>query len=120
MTRGDTLAIAVAAVLVGMLYARYWQPSVAADSFEVRSGGELLGRYSLANNQLLPIHGRIGESLLEVKDRRVRFRSAPCRNQVCVHSGWLAHGGDVAACLPNRVSIRLIGDSRNSLDGLSY
>ncbi len=120
MTRGDLLAVAVAGALVGTLYARYWQPSIAADSFEVRSGGERLGRYSLTSNQLLTVNGRIGEAVLEVKDGRVRFRSAPCRNQVCVHSGWLAHSGDVAACLPSRISIRLLGDSRNALDGLSY
>ncbi len=120
MTRGDALAVALGAALVGLLYARYWQPAVAAEAFEVRSAGAVVGRYSLAQAQSLTVAGRSGVSQLEVRDHRVRFRSSPCRNQVCVHSGWLAHSGDVAACLPNRVSVRLIGSAGAGLDGLSY
>lgn len=120
MTRGDALALIFGAALIGALYARHWQPAVAAEAFEVRSSGDFIGRYPLVQNRSLPVQGRSGVSQVEVRDGRVRFRSSPCRNQVCVHTGWLAQSGEVAACLPNRVSIRLIGGQAAALDGLSY
>ena len=120
MTRGDVLAICVAAAAVGAAYARYWQPPVAATHFAVRVAGERSGRYALDSNRELRIEGRIGTSVLRVDNGRVRFVSSPCRNKVCVHSGWLSHGGDAAACLPNRISISLSGTGGEDLDAVSF
>ncbi len=121
MTRGDLLVLVLAAALIGALYARYWQAPRAATAIELRRGHESPQRYALSPNRTLRVQGALGESVLELRDGRVRFRSGPCRNQVCVHSGWLAHSGDAAACLPNRVSIRLLGGSpEQAVDGVSY
>lgn len=121
MTRGDILVLLVAAALIGALYARHWQAPSAASAIELRSGNEAPQRYALNQNRTLSVQGALGESVLELRDGRVRFRSGPCRNQVCVHSGWLEHGGDAAACLPNRVSLRLLGGSQEqAVDGISY
>lgn len=120
MTRGDLLAIAAAAVFVGALFARYWQPPVAATQFEVRVAGETQARYGLDVDREIRIDGRVGTSLLKVQHGRVRFVASPCRNKVCVHGGWLSHSGDAAACLPNRVSIALSGNAGEGLDALSF
>lgn len=120
MTRGDVLAVVLAAATVGTLYARYWQAPVAAALVEVRVGGESVGRYPLMQNRRLQIEGRMGISELAIEDGRVRFLHSPCRNQICVHSGWLSHSGDAAACLPNRVSLSLLGEAGESLDGVAF
>ncbi len=120
MTRGDVLAICVAAACVGALYARHWQPPVAATRFEVRVAGEPVGRYPLDQKRDLWVDGRLGRSLLRIDNGRVRFVASPCRNQVCVHSGWLSSSGDAAACLPNRVSVSLSGDAGAGLDAVSF
>ncbi|HEY1076651.1 MAG TPA: NusG domain II-containing protein [Fontimonas sp.] len=120
MTRGDLLAIAGAAVLVGALFARYWQPPVAATQFEIRVGGEPQARYALDVDREIRVDGRAGVSVLKVENGRVRFVSSPCRNKVCVHGGWLSHSGDAAACLPNRVSIALSGTGGDGLDAISF
>lgn len=120
MTRGDVVAICLAAAAVGAAYARFWQPAVAATQFEVRVAGTPGGRHALDRDRDIVVEGRLGPSLLRVQDGRVRFVSSPCRNKVCVHSGWLSHGGDAAACLPNRVSISLSGDAGSGLDAVSF
>lgn len=120
MTRGDLLAIAGAAALVGALFARYWQPPVAATQFEVRVAGESRARYSLDVDREIRVDGRDGISLLKVENGRVRFVDSPCRNKVCIHGGWLSHSGDAAACLPNRVSIALSGKASAGLDAISF
>jgi hypothetical protein len=120
VTRGDLLAIAAAAALIGILFARYWQAPVAATQFEVRVASETFGRYALDIDREILVEGRTGASVLKVENGRVRFIRSPCRNQVCVHGGWLSHSGDAAACLPNRVSISLSGDAGAGLDAVSF
>jgi len=38
---------------------------------------------------------------------------SPCRGKVCVHGGWLTEAGELLACLPNKIMVRILGsDSR--------
>ncbi|SFF54803.1 NusG domain II [Fontimonas thermophila] len=120
MTRADVIAIGLAAAAVGATYAHFWQPAMAATQFEVRIAGQPSGRYALDGNRDILVEGRLGPSRLRIENGRVRFIASPCRNKVCVHSGWLSHGGDAAACLPNRVSISLLGDAEASVDAVSF
>ena len=46
-----------------------------------------------------------------VKDRKVAITESDCPGEDCVHSGWLGQGGRSLVCLPNRVEIRLEGES---------
>jgi hypothetical protein len=120
ISRGDLLIAVLALMLVGALYARYWQAPVAAATVEIRSGETVVGRYPLDQDRRLEIQGRVGTSVIDIRDQRVRFLSSPCRNKVCVHGGWLSHSGDSTACLPNRVSIVLGGTAGVALDGVSF
>lgn len=45
--------------------------------------------------------------------------SSDCPDQTCVHMGELHAAGDAAACLPNRVVLRLEGDRAASVDGIT-
>lgn len=112
--------IALVCALLGGLYARFWTAPQTAAAFEVRYGTGVVGRYALNENRHLRIKGQQGISELEVKDGRVRFVQSPCRNKICVHSGWLAHAGDATACLPNRVSITLLGEYGPEFDAVSF
>lgn len=119
MTRTDFVVIALAAALVAALYAHFWQPPQSATAVEVRSGNALVGRYSLSENRGLDVQGREGVSHLDIRNGRVRFTDSPCHNKVCVNSGWLARAGDSTACLPNGVSITLLGNGE-AYDAISF
>ena len=120
VSRGDVLVIAIAGLFIGMLFAHLWQPPTPASAFELRVGGELRARHPLAPDRDIAIEGRVGEVILRVADGRVRFLRSSCRNQVCVHSGWLAHRGDAAACLPSRVSVALVGSGGDAIDAIGF
>ena len=119
MTRADVVVITLAGALVAGLYVHFWQPSMPATSVEVRSGSSLVGRYTLNENRSLNVQGRAGISHLDIFDGRVRFTDSPCRNKVCVNSGWLSHAGDTTACVPNGVSISLLGNGE-AYDAISF
>ncbi len=120
MTRGDVLAIAVAAAFVGALYAHSWQPRIFASHFDLRIEGAEAVRHPLTPDREIRVEGRQGPITLKVEQGRVRFLASSCRNQVCVHSGWLSHAGDSAACLPNRISMTLGGEVADRLDAVSF
>lgn len=46
----------------------------------------------------------------------IAFHSSNCPDQICVHSGWLRHPGEAAACLPNRIFVRLEGSGGSNPD----
>lgn len=43
----------------------------------------------------------------EVKDHRIAFIASDCPDQICIHAGYLGQAGQSAACLPNKISIRI-------------
>ncbi|MFX0548114.1 NusG domain II-containing protein [Hathewaya histolytica] len=58
-------------------------------------------------------------NIIEIEKGRIRFKDANCRDKVCIRSGWLSRNGDMAICLPNRVSIKILGE-REDVDGVAY
>lgn len=53
----------------------------------------------------------IGSVRIEVKDGAVAFIESDCPGKECIKSGWLRVPGSSAACLPNRVSVTVTGES---------
>ncbi len=119
MTAADRALILAASLAIAALFGWFWREPAPAAWVEVRSAGEIVGRYPLSEDRKLDVHGRLGVSQLEIRSGRVRFLDSPCRNKVCVHSGWLSHSGDAAACLPNRVSI-VLGGTQPAYDAVSF
>lgn len=114
---GDLLALALGAILVGWLFATYWQGG-SAGKVRIRTGDTVFATFSLNQERTIEVPGPLGISRIVIHNHRARFQSSPCRNQYCVHQGWLARAGQVAVCLPNRVSLELVGDK--GYDSLSY
>ncbi len=114
---GDWLVLALCILLVACLW-RQGGKVLQAHTFEVRRGQHVVGVYDLNQERHLSIRGAIGTSDIHVHAGKVRFAHAPCHNQYCVQQGWLSHAGQVALCLPNQVSIVLLGEP--GFDSLSY
>jgi hypothetical protein len=109
ITRVDMVVIALALLLLPYLYINYWGDATRGEQARILVGGEEFAVVSLHENKRLSIPGTLGISLLEIHDGKIRFIASPCRNKNCVHSGWLSLGGEFAACLPNRISVQVIG-----------
>ena len=65
--------------------------------------------YDLFSHQTLSIKGEQGDSIIQIDQGKVRFVSSPCSTKQCVLAGWQDQLHDVVACLPNGVSITLLG-----------
>lgn len=43
----------------------------------------------------------------EIYQGMIRFHSADCLDQICVNRGFMSRSGQIAACLPNGLTLRL-------------
>ena len=108
-TRADVVVLMAALILLAFLYTKFWGDATRGEQARILVGGKEFSVVSLHQNQRLNIPGTLGVSTLEIHTGRIRFAASPCHGKQCVHTGWIALGGEVAACLPNRISVQVIG-----------
>ncbi|RME67757.1 MAG: NusG domain II-containing protein [Nitrospirae bacterium] len=63
------------------------------------------------------VKGPIGETLIEIKDGRVRVRDSDCPRKFCVRQGWIRTGAIV--CVPNRVVVSVGESLPEGVDAIS-
>ena len=108
LTRGDWVIITGALLLVLGLYYGLWQAAARSAEAMIMVNGKNWARLDLFYSQDFEVPGPLGVSHLEVRDGRVRFVDSPCPNKLCVHQGWIQNSGEVAICLPNLVSVKIL------------
>ncbi|MFM1912105.1 MAG: hypothetical protein RJB18_1496 [Pseudomonadota bacterium] len=115
---GDVLIILFSLIFVTFLFKALWHSEHAA-KLQIRLGDKIYATYSLDQNRTIDIKGPIGITRILIANGKARFASSPCPNQYCVHQGWLSHKGQAAICLPNQVSLELLGGEK-PFDSLNY
>ncbi len=70
----------------------------------------------LYEDRLLSIGGSYGDTLIEIKGKKVRVKEAHCPNQICVKEGWISRG--VIVCLPNKLVIIVGGSKKDPQSGI--
>jgi hypothetical protein len=89
------------------------------DTAVIRAAGQVVKTVALTHAQRISIHGPLGTTQIEIEPGRARVATDPSPRQLCVQRGWLTQSGEAALCLPNQVSLEILG--RNpSHDTLGY
>ncbi|MCX7949534.1 MAG: NusG domain II-containing protein [Treponemataceae bacterium] len=77
--------------------------------------------YPLSSIQHLAIPGPLGTTFVEIHQGEAYISDSPCPDKLCVAMGKLKKAGDWAACLPNRVFVRIAGNVRqDGIDASSW
>jgi len=76
--------------------------------------------YSLKEDRVIHAAGPLGDTIIEIKNGRVKVLESPCREKLCIIAGSIEHNGEFNACLPNRVFINIEGEEESAYDSLSY
>lgn len=113
--------VAVAATWAGMvaLATSAWSAPAGQEAVVIVAGEEVR-RLDLSHEQRITVDGRLGPTELRVADGGVRFAHAPCSSKRCVRSGWQHRAGASAACVPNEVMVRVVGDDGGEWDAVNY
>ncbi len=110
MTRADIILLLATLLALPFVYLHYWQPSSVGTRVRIFYDETLIQELALNKNQDITVEGTLGTNQLQIKEGKIRFTDSPCSAKVCIHKGWLSHSGDFNACLPNRVSIEIMGN----------
>lgn len=97
------LSAALTAVLAAgttgdRLYAEVWQDNQLVERVALTDG----------TDRTIDLDGH---NVIVLSGKSVRMESADCRDQVCVRTGTLTRAGQVAVCLPNRVVLKIVGET---------
>ncbi|MDX1812663.1 MAG: NusG domain II-containing protein [Gammaproteobacteria bacterium] len=109
LTIGDRFILVLALTMVAAFYIVYWGQSVYGNQAVVAIGGKHWRTIDLYQDGIYDVPGVLGTSQLEVHDGKIRFISSPCDTKLCIHQGWISQSGEIAACVPNTVSVRILG-----------
>jgi len=115
---GDWLVLIASTLCVIYLFQILWTNEHAA-KVQIRLGDKVYATYSLNQQREIHIHGKLGDATISIAQGRARFAKSPCQTQYCVHQGWLTHAGQAAICLPNQISLELLGETK-PYDTLNY
>lgn len=86
-------------------------------SVRVEADGKTVAVYSLSADGEYPLNG--GTNVLVIENGEAFIKEADCPDKTCVRTGRLKHVGESAVCLPNRVSVTVIGEDSDGVDLVS-
>ena len=75
----------------------------------VQVNGETVAEYSLLYDGEYVLNG--GSNILVIEDGRAFMKDADCPDHLCVRSGKISLSGEQIVCLPNRLSVEVLGDT---------
>ena len=116
---GDYVIFFLVAGLILLSYWAFWGGWSKQALAEITISGKHWRNVELYQDQIIHVPGELGESVLQVKDGRIRFISSPCTQKLCIRQGWLELGGASATCLPNKISVQVLSDDP-SFDTMNF
>lgn len=110
--RGDWLAILLVVVLAVSTAAFFAVRSEDGENRIVRiyQDGNLIDELPLGKDREIEIAGQY-RNTVTILDGKAAITDSDCPGEDCVHSGWISGAGRSVVCLPNRVEIRIVGQS---------
>lgn len=98
----------IAVSIAGIFIAKEALPQGSDVIIEI--SGEPTYTFPLDINRIIPLSSPYGNSVIEIRDKKVRIREADCPNQLCVKQGWISKG--IIICLPNKILV-IVGTRNN-------
>ncbi|MGV7221663.1 MAG: NusG domain II-containing protein [Nitrospinales bacterium] len=117
-TKGDKILVGVLFSVTLILISQMDLSTRKGDWAVIEVDQKVVKRVPLTKNQIIPVEGRLGVTQVEILDGRAHIHSSPCQNKVCIKSGFIQSTNRVAACLPNRVVLKVQSNSIEGVDAI--
>lgn len=109
---------------VGLLVAGSFtllQAGSAGQRVVVERDGKVVFNGVLTEARRVTVNGPLGPTVIAIKDGSVCVLSSPCPAKVCIRTGQINRQGELLACVPNHLVIRVEGtpDVENDYDLIS-
>ncbi len=106
MTGGDWLVILS---LLGLSLAGLAWVATAPGGTHVivTSGDQTRFTAPLDQPRSVDLNGPLGQTHLVIDAQGVRITASPCPRKICISMGSVTHAGELLACVPNRILVRI-------------
>lgn len=106
MTAGDWLVILL---LLGVsLAGLVWLATAPGGTHVVVTSGEqTCFTAPLDQPRSVDLNGPLGQTHLVIDAQGARITDSPCPRKICVSMGSVTHTGELLACVPNRILVRI-------------
>ena len=118
ITTADKILVAALLILNGWLFANWGTGFSKGDWVIVTVNEKETIRLSLNADQTTHVKGPLGLTEVEIKKGQARIVRSPCKNKVCIKSGYIRYADRLTACIPNRVVVRIVGKNHRGVDAV--
>ncbi|MGB9681867.1 MAG: NusG domain II-containing protein [bacterium] len=116
--RKDLVIISSLFALIFLTYLFNSFKSILGTTVIIQVSGKETIRLPLNRDKTIKVQGPLGESIIEIKNRKVRMLFSPCPDKLCMKQGWIDKTSQSIICVPNRIIIKIEG--RATFDALTY
>ncbi|OGS45535.1 MAG: hypothetical protein A2539_00070 [Elusimicrobia bacterium RIFOXYD2_FULL_34_15] len=83
----------------------------------IYKNNKLVEKTSLSQKKVI----NIKKMKIEVAEGHLRVLESDCPNKICKHSGWISNPYQTIVCVPNKILIEIISDSKDiECNAVSY
>ena len=108
----DLIAIVIVIALIILSSFVFWKVVGTEEGSRVvvYEDGKVIREVSLTEDTEFVVEGTYTNKIA-VRDGKAAVIESDCPGGDCMHSGWISESGRSIICLPNRVEVRIEGDS---------
>lgn len=103
----DLCLIFALLLLAGAFLLVFFLGREAGESVRVQIDGVTVAEYALKKDAVYSLNG--GTNILVIEDGAAFIKEADCPDGTCVRVGRVRHTGERIVCLPNRITVTVIG-----------
>lgn len=124
MTKWDKILIA--SILVFSIGALFFISGMAMNYdnryVKISIDGELYKKYSLDGtfDKEIIIDTDKGTNVIHIKKGFVYMEESTCPDKTCIKQGSIDRPGEIIVCLPNKVTVEIIGEAESGPDAVSH
>lgn len=111
LLKGDILIIGIIVFLAVLVFVLMLPKNYNENILEVYLDGELIHSISLVEGEytLIEIDDAV-HNTIEIDGTSVRIIEATCYDHVCENTGSISKAGEIIACMPNKLLLKIVGD----------
>lgn len=84
-------------------------PGAPGERIIVEQQGKIIFQAPLNEARTATFAGPLGETVLAIADGGARIVASSCPHRICQASGTVRRSGELLACIPNRLLLRVAG-----------
>jgi len=112
-----SLGFLLIVVVLCSIYATWGRP--AGSEVLIYQGDRLFYAGPLNQDRQLRVKGPLGTTQVNIHAGAVSVTDSPCPRKICIGMGRVKQSGDLLACVPNEVVVRIAGQETGAYDLLS-